>query len=378
MNKIYNKTISVNIMVYNEERCIERCINSIINLADEIIIVDTGSTDNTINILKSFQSKKIKAYFQKWNNNFSEIRNIMIALSTKDVIFQIDADEYLENNINLKKIKKIINSLDEQSSFSPYIIDFYGSGYFSNLNRIFPNNGDFYFFGIIHEELRYKFGNFNQKKVDIKLLHDGYIKEVIDTKKKGRRNINLSKKMKTLEIFNPRWYYYYIKDLFNYSKNFSKILNEINSFLKLEYSLYKNEDILYIYQKEVKIIREFINIQLGNGKRKNILNLKKEYGNSVDILFLELLLLKIKFQKLKEENYKFSKEFIHIENYQDSIFNDTGDHVLYCLCQFFEMFKDLELFKTSFIGLNKNLRKEYYKKYIKDIEILYQNLKQFI
>lgn len=378
MSKIYNKTISINIMAYNEERCIERCINSIINLADEIIIVDTGSTDNTINILKSFQSEKIKIYFQKWNNNFSEIRNVMISLSTKDVIFQIDADEYLENNINFKKIKKIINSLDKQSTFSPYIIDFYGSGYFSNLNRIFPNNGNFYFFGIIHEELRCKFDKFNQKKVDIKLLHDGYIKEVIDKKKKGRRNISLSKKMKALEISNPRWYYYYIKDLFNYSKNFPKILNEIKLFLDLEYTLYKNENMLYIYKKEVKIIREFINIQLGNGKKKNILNLKKEYGNSVDILFLELLLLKVKFQKLKEENYKFSKEFVDIENYQDSIFNDAGDHVLYYLCQFFEMFKDIELFKSSFIELNQNLRKEYYKKYIKDIEILYQNLKQFI
>lgn len=377
MNTFCNKSISINIMVYNEERCIKRCIDSIINLADEIIIVDTGSTDNTINIIENFNSKKIKIYFHKWNNNFSEIRNIMINLSTKDIIFQIDADEYLENSFDIIKFKKDISHLNENTCFSPYIIDFYGSGYSTNLGRIFPNNDNFYFFGIIHEELRYKLNDLNYKKIGIKLLHDGYTKDVINEKNKKTRNISLSKKMKNIEPTNPRWHYYYIKDLFNYSKNYSKILNEIKLFLSISFNnKYKN--LLLKYHKELKIIREFINIQIGNVKSKNIINLKKEFGNNIDIIFLELLLLRIKFQILKEENYKLMKEFIDMKDYKDSIFNDTGDHALYCLCQFFEIFKDLDLFKKAFIDLNENLRKEYYNKYIKDINLLYQNLKQFI
>ena len=55
--------ISVCIMTYNEERCLKRCIESIWDIADEIIIIDTGSTDNTNNILKEFNDKiKLEEY----------------------------------------------------------------------------------------------------------------------------------------------------------------------------------------------------------------------------------------------------------------------------------------------------------------------------
>lgn len=53
-------TITVAIIVKDEERCISRCIESILQLFDEIIIVDTGSTDNTLNIIRGYSSKKIK------------------------------------------------------------------------------------------------------------------------------------------------------------------------------------------------------------------------------------------------------------------------------------------------------------------------------
>ena len=48
-------TISINIMTFNEERCIDRCIKSVYLLADEIIIIDTGSTDKTLDILNSYR-----------------------------------------------------------------------------------------------------------------------------------------------------------------------------------------------------------------------------------------------------------------------------------------------------------------------------------
>ena len=51
-----NMTISANLMVKNEERCIKRCIDSIVDYVDEINVVDTGSTDKTLSILDSLKN----------------------------------------------------------------------------------------------------------------------------------------------------------------------------------------------------------------------------------------------------------------------------------------------------------------------------------
>jgi len=88
--------ISFNIMVKDEARCIRRCLDSIILFADEIVIADTGSKDSTLEIISNYKSEKIKLFHFKWNDDFSEVRNFMLAKSTYSAIFQIDADEYIE------------------------------------------------------------------------------------------------------------------------------------------------------------------------------------------------------------------------------------------------------------------------------------------
>ena len=180
-------TISINIMVYNEERCIERCINSVINLADEIIIVDTGSTDKTIDIIKHMNCSKIKLYSHKWENDFSKIRNLMIEYSTKDIIFQIDAYEYLDILSENKNI--IYKNINSSEVLSPKIIDYYDTEYIGELGRIFLNNGKYTYYGKIHEELRYNNKKIATKKINLPIYHDGYLKEVVNKKEKGQRNI---------------------------------------------------------------------------------------------------------------------------------------------------------------------------------------------
>jgi glycosyltransferase involved in cell wall biosynthesis len=97
------KTLSVSMIVKNESGCIETCLNSIKG-ADEIIIVDTGSTDNTIEICKR-HTKKV--YFDQWDDNFSRARNVSLRKCTCDYILIIDADEVLIDPI--AKIKHTIN-----------------------------------------------------------------------------------------------------------------------------------------------------------------------------------------------------------------------------------------------------------------------------
>ena len=96
------KKISIIIAVYNIEKYIARCLDSVIkqNGDDiEIIIVDDGSTDNSLNICKSYQKKdkRIKIIHQN-NKGLCAVRNIGFANSTGEYIWHIDGDDYIEDN----------------------------------------------------------------------------------------------------------------------------------------------------------------------------------------------------------------------------------------------------------------------------------------
>lgn len=372
------KRISINIMTYNEERCIKRCIDSILALADEIVILDTGSSDKTIDIIKSYRSDKIKLFKEKWNDDFSEIRNKMIAASSKDIIFQIDADEYLDSSQDMKTIKEIFSSLDKKLAYSPKIVDFYGSGYSQSLCRIFFNNNQFYYFGRIHEELRTYKTNMKSEIIELKIMHDGYLEDILKQKNKGIRNIGLSEKMMETEPDNPRWRYYYVKDLFHYSNDTDLLLDRVKDFLGFIYNK-KNESVYFfeIY-KEIKFIKELVYIFTERGNYKRISNLEKEFGKNVDSVFLKLSLLKNKIEKLSERLNSYFDEFSKIQNFDDSMLNDQGDHVLYRLCELFDFFKDFEKLETCLYKMNNNIKKEFYKKNIKKAEKCYTKIKKNI
>ena len=85
-------SLSACMIVKNEEKFLAQCLNSIKDAVDEIIIVDTGSTDKTVEIAQSFGAK---VYHHPWRNSFSEARNHSLSYATCDWILQIDADEAL-------------------------------------------------------------------------------------------------------------------------------------------------------------------------------------------------------------------------------------------------------------------------------------------
>lgn len=82
--------ISAAIMVRNEEANLERCLKSILPIIDEIVILDTGSTDKTVEIAKKYTKK---VFFQPWQDNFALHRNEVMSHVTGDWFLQIDADE---------------------------------------------------------------------------------------------------------------------------------------------------------------------------------------------------------------------------------------------------------------------------------------------
>ena len=94
-------------IVKDEEAVLSRCLDSLHDIMDEIIIVDTGSTDKTKEIARKYTDK---IFDYKWCNDFADARNFAASKATGDYIYTADADEYLdaENRDKLCQLKKIM------------------------------------------------------------------------------------------------------------------------------------------------------------------------------------------------------------------------------------------------------------------------------
>ncbi len=145
-------TISACMIVKNEEELLPDCLESIRDWVDEIVIVDTGSTDKTIEIAQLY---KAKIYQQKWEGNFSKHRNYSIEKATSDWILIIDADErFINEDINI--IRQQINKAD----YDIIAINVYNvSGKFEEKVtslasvRLFKRGLNLRYQGIVHNQL---------------------------------------------------------------------------------------------------------------------------------------------------------------------------------------------------------------------------------
>lgn len=100
-------TISLCMIVKNEEAVLKRCLDSIADLMDEIIIIDTGSKDRTKEIAASYTSK---IYDFKWTNDFSAARNFSFSKASMNYIYTADADEILDetNRERFLRLKSVL------------------------------------------------------------------------------------------------------------------------------------------------------------------------------------------------------------------------------------------------------------------------------
>ncbi len=97
-------TVSIVLIVYNEEKNIERCLNSV-KWADEIIVVDSNSTDRTIQICRKYTDK----IFSRTFSNYSDQKNFAVSQTTGEWVLSIDADEELTNALTYE-IKTVLQS----------------------------------------------------------------------------------------------------------------------------------------------------------------------------------------------------------------------------------------------------------------------------
>lgn len=183
-------------IVKNESKKLARCLLSVAPIANEIIIVDTGSKDNTKEIAYSFNAK---VFDFKWNHNFAEARNYSISKSTGDYNLIIDADEYI-TKCNLDELQRFMetNTIGKVKRIDLFNTkDKIGREHIF-ITRFLPKG--IYYTRKIHEQIDSMLPRVN---IPIELTHDGYV-DRDDTK--FYRNIDLLK----LEIIeNPKEAYNY-------------------------------------------------------------------------------------------------------------------------------------------------------------------------
>ena len=172
--------LSLAMIVKNEARCLARCLRSVQTLADEIIVVDTGSTDDTVEIAAGFGATI--SHFE-WINDFAAARNAALAQVTGDWIMVLDADETVSATL-AKEIRVFIagrpqiGRLKIVSDFRRHGQSFNSSSFVS---RLFPRGAKFA--GRIHEQIDSQLPRVNLRG---ELAHDGYLET-----QKSDRNIKL-------------------------------------------------------------------------------------------------------------------------------------------------------------------------------------------
>ncbi|MBF0230138.1 MAG: glycosyltransferase [Desulfamplus sp.] len=202
-----NIKLSACMMVKNEEEMLPRCLNSIKHLVDEIIVVDTGSTDATIAIAQSFGAK---IYHHPWEQNFSKHRNQSISYATGDWFLIIDADEELDS-YHLKKEdlkNKILKAPKELHCFLINLLDKDAKGNVSTVAksaRIFRNKVGVEYRGIVHNTAYYS-GKVTE--MDLNMFHYGYALPAPQMQAKYKRTSSLLLKRIDIDPNDYAAYFY--------------------------------------------------------------------------------------------------------------------------------------------------------------------------
>lgn len=198
-------TVSLCMIVKNEEKYLHRCLSSIKDSVDEMIIVDTGSTDGTVEIAKSFNAK---VYFFEWNSNFSEARNESLKYATKDWILILDGDDEFCSE-DIQSFKELLNSdMDPNAVYSFETLNYCGSTISEdnisvNLNpRLFKNNNGYCYEGTVHNQLVNRRIPYKDITKPIRIYHYGYLEDVMKSKDKRSRNIPLLEEQLRLDPKN--------------------------------------------------------------------------------------------------------------------------------------------------------------------------------
>lgn len=186
--------LSLCMIVKNEERHLPGCLASVRDLVDEIVVVDTGSSDRTIEIAESFGAK---VYHFQWIDDFAAARNESLRHATGDWILYLDADERIAEAEHWK-VRKAIGSGAAYGAYLLRIVGQIGVGESSQTKahtypRLFRNSPKIRFDGAVHEQIASSLlrAGMTAGYCDAVIHHLGYAVGPEEEKAKYERNLRL-------------------------------------------------------------------------------------------------------------------------------------------------------------------------------------------
>ncbi|HEV3034792.1 MAG TPA: glycosyltransferase [Solirubrobacteraceae bacterium] len=186
--------LSLCMIVRDEEQMLPRCLAAVAGAVDEIVLVDTGSSDATIEIARSFGARVIE---HEWSGSFAHARNVSFDAASGDWLMYLDADEVL-----VREDTALLRSLTgrtwreafylSETNYTGDVED--GTAVAHNALRVFRNRPEYRFEGRLHEQIAHRLPSYLPERVEttgVRVEHYGYLGVVRDAREKSRRNIEL-------------------------------------------------------------------------------------------------------------------------------------------------------------------------------------------
>ncbi|HSS58531.1 MAG TPA: glycosyltransferase family 2 protein [Solirubrobacteraceae bacterium] len=199
-------TISLCMIAKDEEAMIARCLQAARDAVEEIIVVDTGSTDRTVEIAESLGARVLH---HEWDGDFSAARNVSFEAATGDWVMYLDADEVLVAD-DVRRLRALAGRTWREAFFLTEINHTGdledGTAITHDAMRLFRNRPEYRFEGRIHEQIAQCLPGYlpeRQERTTVRVEHFGYLGAVRDTKDKSNRNLELLERQVAEGVDNP-------------------------------------------------------------------------------------------------------------------------------------------------------------------------------
>ena len=186
--------LSICIITKNEQENIERCLKSLMPYEMEIIVADTGSIDNTKDIVQRYTDK---VFDFEWCDDFAAAKNFAISKTSNDYIIMLDSDEYIDKFEESELIRTIGNNSDKVGRIQIKNVFKKTDPCKESrewVSRIF-NKKSYHYEGRIHEQIvRYDGKEYDTFQAPVTIIHTGYDLTEKEKSAKAKRNISLLEK----------------------------------------------------------------------------------------------------------------------------------------------------------------------------------------